>query len=50
MQMSHTQADEYSLSFMESDVESHPMSNMSYIAEQLIPVLKEKLEVLTAGF
>ena len=36
------QADEYSLSYMESDPESHPMSDISYIAEQLGPVLKEK--------
>ena len=34
------QADEYSLSYMESDPESHPMSDIHYIAEQLRPVLK----------
>ena len=28
------QADEYSLSYMESDPESHPMSDVGYIAEQ----------------
>jgi len=40
------QADEYSLSYMESDPESHPMSDINYIAEQLAPVLKEKASVL----
>jgi hypothetical protein len=44
------QADEYSLSYMESDPESHPMSDLNYIAEQLGPVLKEKAEALNAGF
>merc|ERR1712054_586618 len=44
------QADEYSLSFMESDPESHPMSDISYIAEQLAPVLKEKKPALEAAF
>merc|ERR1719231_1180623 len=29
------QADEYSLSYMESDPESHPMSDLAYITEQL---------------
>jgi hypothetical protein len=36
------QADEYSLSYMESDPESHPMSDIKYISEQLGPVMKEK--------
>jgi len=40
------QADEYSLSFMESDPTSHPMSDISYITEQLGPVLKEKMSVI----
>merc|ERR1719313_2791536 len=44
------QADEYSLSYMESDPESHPMSDITYIAEQLAPVLKEKAEVLSTAF
>ena len=44
------QADEYSLSYMESDPESHPMSDISYIAEQLGPVLKEKAAALGAAF
>ena len=44
------QADEYSLSYMESDPESHPMSDISYIAEQLAPVMKEKKAALEAAF
>ena len=44
------QADEYSLSYMESDPESHPMSDVNYIAEQLGPVLKEKASVLSPAF
>jgi len=44
------QADEYSLSYMESDPEAHPMSDIGYIAEQLGPVLKEKSKVLMAAF
>ena len=44
------QADEYSLSYMESDPESHPMSDINYIAEQLAPVLKEKHSALMAAF
>jgi hypothetical protein len=44
------QADEYSLSYMETDPESHPMSDISYIAEQLAPVLKEKAATLDAAF
>merc|ERR1719424_2686091 len=44
------QADEYSLSYMESDPESHPMSDIGYIAEQLAPVLKEKKSQLAAAF
>jgi len=43
------QADEYSLSYMESDPESHPMSDLAYITEQLAPVLKEKKDVLLAA-
>ena len=43
-------ADEYSLSYMESDPEAHPMSDIGYIAEQLGPVLKEKSKVLMAAF
>jgi len=35
---------------MESDPESHPMSDISYIAEQLGPVLKEKTSVLSPAF
>uniref|UniRef100_A0A7S4B0V8 EF-hand domain-containing protein n=1 Tax=Chrysotila carterae TaxID=13221 RepID=A0A7S4B0V8_CHRCT len=44
------QADEYSLSYMEADAESHPMSNLQYIAEQLVPVLAEKRESLIGAF
>jgi len=44
------QADEYSLSYMESDPDAHPMSNVGYICDQLAPVLKEKRDVLHAGF
>merc|ERR1711967_34195 len=44
------QADEYSLAYMEADEESHPMSSLAYIAEQLGPVLKEKSEALNASF
>jgi len=44
------QADEYSLSYMESDPESHPMSDLAYITEQLAPVLKEKKGVLSSAF
>merc|ERR1712066_731304 len=44
------QADEYSLSYMESDPESHPMSSLAYIVEQLKPVIKEKAAVLSAAF
>ena len=44
------QADEYSLSYMESDPEAHPMSDISYIAEQLSPVLGEKKDALIAAF
>jgi len=44
------QADEYSLSYMESDPESHPMSDIAYIAEQLAPVLSEKKEFLLQIF
>jgi len=44
------QADEYSLSYMESDPDSHPMSDINYIAEQLGPVLGEKKAALEAAF
>jgi len=44
------QADEYSLSYMESDPEAHPMSDIAYIAEQLTPVVKEKKDALMAAF
>ena len=44
------QADEYSLSYMESDPESHPMSDLAYISEQLAPVLKEKKGQLGSAF
>merc|ERR1719424_2767211 len=44
------QADEYSLSYMESDPESHPMSDVGYIAEQLAPVVKEKKSALGSKF
>jgi hypothetical protein len=44
------QADEYSLAYMESDPESHPMSDINYIAEQLAPVLKEKYNTLNSSF
>jgi len=44
------QADEYSLSYMESDPESHPMSDIGYIAEQLAPVVKEKKMALFQKF
>ena len=43
-------ADEYSLSFMESDPDSHPMSDINYIAEQLGPVLSEKKAGLAGAF
>lgn len=43
------QADEYTLSYMESDPESHPMSDIAYIAEQLGPVLGEKKEAIFSG-
>jgi len=43
------QADEYSLSYMESDPDSHPMSDINYICEQLGPVLKEKAPMLSAA-
>ena len=35
---------------MESDPDSHPMSNVGYINDQLAPVLKDKRDVLAAGF
>jgi len=35
---------------MESDPESHPMSDINYIAEQLAPVLKEKSSSLGPSF
>ena len=35
---------------MESDPDSHPMSDMGYIASQLMPVMAEKKEVLSAAF
>jgi len=44
------QADEYSLSYMESDPESHPMSDIAYISEQLGPVLVEKAPILMPAF
>ena len=44
------QADEYSLAYMESDPESHPMSDIHYIAEQLAPFLKEKYAALNGAF
>jgi len=44
------QADEYTLSYMESCPDEHPMSDLSYIAEQLAPVLQQKAEELTAYF
>lgn len=44
------QADEYSLSYMESDPESHPMSDLGYIADQLAPVVREKKEALLEKF
>jgi len=44
------QADEYSLSYMESDAESHPMSNIENIAEQLVPAMKGRLQALEEGF
>jgi hypothetical protein len=44
------QADEYSLSYMESDPDSHPMSDTGYIAEQLAPVVKEKRAALMEKF
>ena len=40
------QADEYTLSYMESDPESHPMSDMGYIAAQLGPEIAAKKEAL----
>merc|ERR1712019_196366 len=44
------QADEYSLSYMESDPTSHPMSDLAYIQEQLAPVLAEKKPELESKF
>jgi hypothetical protein len=44
------QADEYSLSYMEADPESHPMSDLSYIADQLAPVVSEKSAALLQKF
>jgi len=44
------QGDEYSLSYMESDPDAHPMSDVGYIAEQLAPVVKEKKATLAAKF
>merc|ERR1719440_1576433 len=44
------QADEYTLSYMESDPDSHPMSDLGYIASQLAPVLKDKGPGLKARF
>jgi len=44
------QADEYSLSYMESEPSAHPMSDVGYIADQLAPVLKEKKADLEAKF
>ena len=44
------QADEYTLSYMESDPESHPMSDMGYIAAQLGPEIATKKEALAAEF
>ena len=44
------QADEYTLSYMESDPESHPMSDMGYIAAQLGPEIAAKKEALAAEF
>jgi hypothetical protein len=43
-------ADEYTLSYMESDPESHPMSDMGYIAAQLGPEIAAKKEALAAEF
>merc|ERR1711988_254077 len=44
------QADEYTLSYMESDPPSHPMSDIAYIAEQLGPVIKENASELEVKF
>lgn len=44
------QADEYSLSYMEADPESHPMSDVAYIGDQLSPVVTEKRDALLAKF
>lgn len=44
------QADEYSLSYMEADPESHPMSSLDYIVDQLKPVLSEKAQGLNGAF
>ena len=35
---------------MEADPESHPMSNLEYIVDQLKPVLSEKAAALNAAF
>merc|ERR1711988_241923 len=44
------QADEYSLSYMESNPDAHPMSDIKYINENLHPVVAEKASELKAKF
>jgi len=44
------QADEYTLSYMESDPDSHPMSDLGYIASQLQPVMSDKAVVMAEAF
>merc|ERR1719238_1504556 len=44
------QADEYTLLYMESDPDSHPMSDMGYITSQLAPVMAEKKALLEEAF
>jgi hypothetical protein len=40
------QADEYTLSYMESDPSAHPMSDLQYISDQLRAPLNEKKQAL----
>lgn len=44
------QADEYSLSYMESNPDAHPMSDIKYINDNLHPVVAEKAALLKGKF
>jgi len=44
------QADEYTLSYMESEPCAHPMSDMQYISDQLSAPLSEKKDALAEAF